>query len=412
MGTTSAPSSKPIPVSAGTLNPVEVNESLQQLKAVAQSSTRHLSPKKFVYFAAFDGTNNDRSKNKDGYYPQAMVLRETNVSQLERQVALSSEKNPNVKSGYYKGVGTGGENGDGLVAEGLDPTPFVRVAAEKAYNDFRVAALDWLRGDKNRSPKDITTATAAFSRGCGSSIVFSQLLNERGLKDDQGNVLIPPWSLSVSAMLLFDPVLTGINGVEHLPPNVAGNVTIIPAKDEFRDFFSVADFSNDPRVKVLPFYGNHGDIGGYYDNGIGALTLAGATKYFSNSGVPISAVPPERAFQPEIPTVIHTEAFNSEGERIWAEHGTRGNRGILPREAPPALLVDGIFLMRNRNGIYQDISGRTATQLFEPRQGNKELERLVEYTKNLENANYKNKPQISESEINQYKYSQNINLSY
>ena len=43
-----------------TLNPTDVSNAQNQVNAIAASALRVIAPKQFVYFAAFDGTNNDR----------------------------------------------------------------------------------------------------------------------------------------------------------------------------------------------------------------------------------------------------------------------------------------------------------------------------------------------------------------
>ncbi|MGH6640326.1 MAG: hypothetical protein ACREBY_17220, partial [Polaromonas sp.] len=153
--------------------------------------------------------------------------------------------------------------------------------------------------------------------------------------------------------MLFDPVFSGIDRVLSLPPNVTGNVVVAQALDEYRYMFKAADFSNDPRVNVIPFYGNHGNIGGMYDNGIGALVLQGATEFFKNSGLSIAVVPPERQFDDSKPTVIYSEGVDRYGHPIWSEYGTRGNRltikipaPVLPSDQNPD--VDSITRVDNR----------------------------------------------------------------
>ena len=194
--------------------------------------------------------------------------------------------------------------------------------------------------DTTRVPSDITTAMTGFSRGAGTAIVFAQILNERGLTNTDGSVVLAPGQVPVVSTILFDPVLTGIEGNLSLPPNVLGNVLVLQALDEFRYLFRAADFSNDPRVNVLQYFGNHGNIGGFYDNGIGALILEASTNFIRNSGIAIFDVPLNRQFDGSADVNVYTEATRStDGYRIYDEYGTRGNR-LTQRIPAPQLPSD------------------------------------------------------------------------
>jgi hypothetical protein len=90
--------------------------------AVTRSSTisgaaqiGNIAPSKFVFFAAFDGTNNNRNDTRDanGNLTQTGDPQDTNVSRLEQQVA--DAKNPNVASRYYGGPGGDPTNHNGLL---------------------------------------------------------------------------------------------------------------------------------------------------------------------------------------------------------------------------------------------------------------------------------------------------------
>ena len=54
----------------------------------------------FVFFAAFDGTNNDRDHVEVSGNPQS-----TNVGQLEQQLRDANTNNQNFTSKYYSGPG-------------------------------------------------------------------------------------------------------------------------------------------------------------------------------------------------------------------------------------------------------------------------------------------------------------------
>ena len=299
----------------------EIQTTRQSGQLFSSSATSQVNPNQFIYFAAFDGTNNDKNK-----LSTSGTTQQTNVGQLFDQIKNANISDPNVSTGYYPGVGTGGENG-GFDARSTNPTPYVRQAAERAYLDFSRDALAWLAADNTRVPRDITTAMTGFSRGAGTAIAFAQILNERGLTKTDGSVVLAPGQVPVVSTILFDPVLTGIEGNLSLPPNVRGNVSVLQALDEFRYLFRAADFSNDPRVNVFQYFGNHGNIGGFYDNGIGALILEASTNFIRNSGIAISDVPLNRQFDSSADVNVYTEGTRStDGYRIYDEYGTRGNR--------------------------------------------------------------------------------------
>ena len=57
--------------------------------ASATAAQATISPQQFVFFAAFDGTNNDRAAVHKSGSPQ-----DSNVAQLEKQVDLAKDANP------------------------------------------------------------------------------------------------------------------------------------------------------------------------------------------------------------------------------------------------------------------------------------------------------------------------------
>lgn len=251
----------------GSLTSQELDATRISTATLGTSAQVTVLPGQFTFFAAFDGTNNNRANVQLSGTPQ-----HTNVAQLFAQVDDQRSVNSNLRTGYYAGPGTGGISG-GFDARSTNPTPYVTALAEQAYSEFQEAAVKWLQSNPGG---EVTSAVTGFSRGAGAAIIFSRLLNERGLTNpESGEVLIPPGQVPVVSTLLFDPVFSGIEGNLSLPPNVSGNVVVVQAMDEFRYMFKAADFSNDPRVQVVAVFGNHGNIGGMYDNGIGALVLGG-----------------------------------------------------------------------------------------------------------------------------------------
>lgn len=82
--------------------------------------------------------------------------------------------------------------------------------------------------------------------------------------------------------------------------------------------------------------GNHCDIGGGYDRGIGSLTLAAATEFFQRSGLSIGTVAASRRFIAS-EAAIHDEGFRIEGYnevRYWATYNSvrEGEQTSVPRQ--------------------------------------------------------------------------------
>jgi len=242
---------------AGTLTQQDIQQSIQQAQQIAASAAPIVQSGQFVFFAAFDGTENDRND-----LVESGTTQWTNVAQLEYQVANQNTGNSNVQSKYYPGPGTDGSL-PGSEALPWQVTQEAINTANQAYSDFAEAASLWLSANPNGS---ITTMVTGFSRGGAPAALFSQMLFEQGLVDpDTNTVLMPPGQVGVSGALLFDPVLIGVSGNMDFAPN-ADNITVVRAMDEFRYLFPAAEY-NDPRINYIDFYGNHGDVGGFYDQG-------------------------------------------------------------------------------------------------------------------------------------------------
>ena len=300
---------------AGVLSPTQLAQAQSQSQAITNAAkTGAITSSQFVYFAAFDGTNNDKNHLDIGGNPMS-----TNVAQLFDQLAQTT----NFKGGYFSGVGTPGTPfGSSAV-----PTKGIVEIAERAYSDFAEKAAAWLTAPGNAGGS-VTTALTSFSRGYGSAAMFSQMLYERGLKDPgTGQVLIPAGQIGVSAAVNFDPVTTGIAGSLGMAPNATNVVTVI-AQNEYRDLFRGADLSSQSGNTLLYMLGNHSGIGGGYDNGTGALALQGATGFFQASGLGIGNVPTERQFATGQPVKIYDEAINSFGNRIWESYSTFAQGGV------------------------------------------------------------------------------------
>lgn len=79
----------------------ELNLQYQAVQAASASASALITPDKFVFFACFDGTNNDREN-----LSTAQDYIKTNVAAIELLAASSG--NANLESRYYPGPGTAG----------------------------------------------------------------------------------------------------------------------------------------------------------------------------------------------------------------------------------------------------------------------------------------------------------------
>lgn len=83
----------------GSLTPEQIQQAQQNAQTIANSATKTISSNQFVFFAAFDGTNNDKTKLPPGE-------QSTNVGQLSDQAELAAKNNTNIVAKYYSGPGT------------------------------------------------------------------------------------------------------------------------------------------------------------------------------------------------------------------------------------------------------------------------------------------------------------------
>ena len=147
----------------------------QKANEIASSiTTPVVQDNQFVFFAAFDGTNNNREDLSYSGDPQS-----TNVGELYDQFFAARQQNQNFGGNYYPGPGTEGT----LTASSWLPpqvTQQVINTATQAYNDFARQASEWLDTNPGGS---VTTMVTAFSRGSASAAIFSQILFEKGLVD-------------------------------------------------------------------------------------------------------------------------------------------------------------------------------------------------------------------------------------
>lgn len=310
---------KPNPQIAGELNETQTTRVLTQAKAIAEAAdTDTIKKEQFVFFAAFDGTRNDKKDVKLSGNPE-----DTNVAQLFQQTTLANKNNANFGAGYYSGHGTDGTERFSE-ALSIQVTKEAIRTAETAYKQFAKQASSWLR---KHPDGDVTTAITSFSRGGGTAAVFTQLLYKNGLIDPETKEqLIPPGQVGVSAGVIFDPVTTGQDGNVAFAPNVK-NIAVIRAENEYRYLFKAVDYAGQPGIKIFDATGNHCNIGGgYQKDGLGNLYLSAATEYLRKSGLTIADVDQSRRISPETKLFTYNESglTREQAHDLFSEYKNRG----------------------------------------------------------------------------------------
>lgn len=277
----------------------------------------------FVFFAAFDGTNNDLTN--------AGNIQNTNVAQLFQQARSAEQATPNLQAKYYPGPGTKGTLTKSAWLN-TAVTQQVINTAERAYQDFARDSSAWLEEHPGGS---VSVVLSSFSRGVASAAIFTQMLHNKGLIDPNtpGQVLLPPGQVGVSAGVIFDPVATGVTVNLAFAPNVS-NIVDIRAQDEYRQLFKAADYSSQSCVMTIAMLGNHCNIGGGYDNGIAALTLQAATTFLHNSGLQIGPVDPHRQFAGVGSIAIYTEEVDDQGRPQWDVYLPGFESAVIKRPSP------------------------------------------------------------------------------
>jgi len=340
---------------AQTETAAQISAAQAQANAIATSATSAVSGNTFVFFAAFDGTNNIKTNPEYSGDTQS-----TAVGELSDQVAAASNiPGSNVQVGYYPGVGTPGT----AFASSIFPTQQAIATAQSAYNDFAAAAANWLTDNPGGS---VTTMLTSFSRGSVAAAIFSQMLYENGLVDpNTGTTLIPPGQVGVSAGLVISPVDTGATGNLAFAPNVQ-NMTVVLADNEYRTLYEQATY-NQPGFTTLGMTGNHGDVGSLYDSGLGGLALQAYQGFFNNAGLSIAPVLPSREFNPDAPVVIHVETYDIQNPQNLFSYGSVADNTplrtvtITPSEASTGPTVDYTINSDGSQTYYLQIPGTTLT---------------------------------------------------
>jgi len=244
-----------------------------QVPVLQKSSNPHAR----LYVAALDGTGNSMSKDAPDNWSV--------VARMHQQIEQSGSKN--IATGYVEGTFTQ-ENPVTRSIDGLTGFTFER-RVETAYYLFCTQAKLWMDKDPQAQ---VSVAGVGFSRGAEEVAVLTRMIEERGIRNPQnaktvrdseglithveyaGPPLVAPGK-TPQAVLLYDPVATGVK--EHdrrLPPSVV-SVFQITAENEARDPFKSTNhippgWSDDMRSLNVTVAGCHSDIGDTYrHNGLG-----------------------------------------------------------------------------------------------------------------------------------------------
>jgi hypothetical protein len=288
-----------------------INANKEYAKQILDASHSSILPSnRFVFFAAFDGTGNTET-NINQSNEQT-----TNVAQLWTQYKENAAGR--FGGAYFAGPGTPGtiEKSAWLSSA---VTKQIQKTAQDAYDEFKKQASKWLENSKNEPM--VSIVITGFSRGVASAAIFSQLLYEKGLKIGNKKIIAPE-KIAVTVGILFDPVTTGVKCDVSFAPTMA-NVVDIFALNEYRYLFPATDYRGRPGITTIYMIGNHCDIGGGYDNGIGAMTLDAATRFLQECGLDaLSGVPKNRKFnEPAKDKLIHSEGSadgNQDPDRPWS----------------------------------------------------------------------------------------------
>jgi len=277
-------------------------EQTQQIAGMPLPRVDVGSGNEFVFVAHFDGTLNDKDNLELSGSPYP-----TNVARLHELMAPHAANN--YVSHYEAGVATSSTWWlPRLYKAGVSPSGDMRAAAESAYEQFSKKASEWLEDHPDADPASALKVMATgFSRGGGTAAVFSQLLDERGLIDPaNGDILVEPGVLGLSGGVIFDPVTTGYDGNERFSPT-SRNITVVRSQHEYRKDFMGVDYGENPHINVVEVMGNHADIGGGYDRGIGAKVLENTTALLSSQGYPLNPLSDAMRYREDEPVQIHHE---------------------------------------------------------------------------------------------------------
>jgi Ca2+-binding RTX toxin-like protein len=255
----------------------------------------------FYFFAAFDGTGNSWGNQQHGNDYA------TNVWDIWNTYDIAESKDgSNVHGHYEEGPGTdfATPNSGGIPRAVYDDGV---KRAESMYAAFRDQALAWIHNPANAGKTfDPQIAEITFSRGDDSTVIFSQLLYQRGLVDTDGTIIKAPGEIKISAAVVYDPVTTGMDENLGFAP-IDTNVVALDAKNEYRSNFKSTSYAAQSNiVKEFDFWGCHSDIGGGYayhrdqlnepgtpagQSGTASITELAAVNFLTSCGLPDISMP-------------------------------------------------------------------------------------------------------------------------
>lgn len=255
---------------------------------------REDDPHEYLYFALFDGTGQDADD------PKQVT---TNIGVLKEQVYdLRRDPDHRVGGHYVAGIGTQ----DNAFVRGVDKLLAFSwdEKIEEAYRELAKQASEWQRLDPNAQ---IRIVEAGYSRGAVLVPGLARLVDRHGIadpdhldfgRDTHGNITVesphPPLVAprqTAQAMLLFDPVATGMPGnYDARPPGSVISAAALLAMLEGREAFghqAIIDpgLSADRRSANLPVPGGHSNVGGgARDAGLEAGAFNVAVDYLNALG--------------------------------------------------------------------------------------------------------------------------------
>lgn len=196
-----------------------------------------------VYVVNFDGTRNQ--KDVVDHRVENMTL----VAENHERMIVETYNDPNLKTKYYRGVGTG--LGTGFLIDGImDAIVGYNCApnAANAHKDFVEQAKAWAKEDPN---VEVHVHVVGFSRGSATALEFLNLVEERGAgtSREKGRHLplaLQPGNVKSSAVL-YDTVSTGQSAKLNLTvPQSTVALLHLTAGGEERALFPLRNISQDP----------------------------------------------------------------------------------------------------------------------------------------------------------------------
>ncbi len=247
-------------------------------RAIAQLATTqvpvlHADPRDRVFYALFDGTSND-ADNKPEKMTNVGKLREQ-FKEMERigdgRIGDGSIGDGSIAYGYLSGPGT--QQGQPLYklydnATGASYGDRLGMMYDKLAEQTRQWKSEYAFGDGTpETDMRVRVVSVGFSRGAEQAAGFSRLVDAEGIKDKDGNQLVPPGK-AAQAVGLYDPVGTGepYNNDRRMPHSVLSGFQIT-AESELRGKFPVSNIiatgvSGDESLSGVRVPGAHGDVGG------------------------------------------------------------------------------------------------------------------------------------------------------